>query len=142
MIFLSSNNGMPHVLSNVNDPKFTNLLSHRYDAIQQKLTIEAMPSPLHEFVVAFCQDSFNSLKLKLSQDSSLPAGFGSRISMTTGQTFTDFVGKWEGSEAVPDLGISWRTRPTNQKEQKFLRFVVEIGSSQSLSSCKMLRRCG
>lgn len=95
-----------------------------------------MPSPIQQCVDRLVQESFHDLKYKLKEDSSLLDDFSSRLCITTGQVFTNFKGKWEGSRAVPDLGIAWRVEESNPRLVSLdsLRFVVEAGASQTKSS--------
>jgi len=94
---------------------------YSYDASSSILAIERMPSPIHEKVVTTVADGFSSVR------KGLPTNLRRKIHIVTNQAFTEFDGKYDGTEKTPDTAV----QITNSEGIVNVKFVLEVGLLES-----------
>ncbi|PUU81780.1 hypothetical protein B9Z19DRAFT_970611 [Tuber borchii] len=109
---------MKKVLKIDEDEKFPR---YCYDVSSATLTIQRMPSPIHEQVVSTVADGFSTLR------KSLPTNYRRSIQIVTNQVFDEFDGRHDGTEKTPDTAV----KITDAAGMPHVRFILEVGLSES-----------
>ncbi|CUS08190.1 unnamed protein product [Tuber aestivum] len=94
---------------------------YSYDSFTSVLTIQCMPSVIHEQVVSTISEGLTLAR------SHLPTYLQQRIDIVGNQNFTNFHGAYHGSEKTPDTALKIEDSSGNLA----LRFILEVGLAET-----------